>query len=290
MSRNNEFSKWLQTCLKKRDLTQSKLASLIGVKQDYISNLISGKNTNPSLRLLERLSTVFEEDYRTVCELIGMDPEHGKERPVLIGVSGASGSGKTWFTEKLRTVNPDLLCVISLDNYYKEASFVKTLEFKYDNPQAIDHNSAYKDLCILGTGNPKEIPVYDYKEHKTTKHIVVHPKPIIIFEGHLLFHNPQIRNKLDVKIWIEARNDTRLESVLRRIRRDIKSRKRDTKDIIETYKQEVMPAYDEHIHHLKEYADLVIPNNRDIEPSVPMGAKAVIALAKEFSFYSARFS
>lgn len=286
MNRNNEFRQWIQTCLEKKDMTQSKLASLTGVKQGYISNLISGKKTNPGLRLVERLSTVFEEDYRTVCELAGIDPEEGTERPVLIGISGPSGSGKSWFAEKMRTVKPDLVRVISLDSYYREASVIESLEFKYDNPQAIEHNVAYGDLCVLGAGNSTEVPVYDYTEGKVTRRTLVHPKPIIILEGHLLFHTPEIRKKLDVKIWIEARDDTRLE---RRIRRDIKSRKRDTLEIIETYKQEVIPGYDAHIRHLKDYADLVVPNNRDDEASVPLGAKAIIALAKEFSFYSESF-
>ncbi len=143
------------------------------------------------------------------------------KRPFVIGISGACGSGKTWFANKLKEGLNGTVCVFTLDSYSKEEKIVNELEFRYDNPQAINYDEAYKDLSMLLHGISVALPIYDYSCHRIISEQTYMSPPIIIIEGLYAFYDNRFLDLMDFKIWIDADEHTRME---KRIKRDVDER------------------------------------------------------------------
>lgn len=178
---------------------------------------------------------------------------------IVIGIAGGTGSGKSTFTNRLRDAFPNEVAVIYHDNYYKaqdNISFEERKKTNYDHPDALETDLLVKHLKELRAGNAIECPVYDYKQHTRSKEVtVVEPRTIILLEGILVLHDPQLRRQMDIKIFVEADAD---ERILRRVKRDVQQRGRDLDGIIQQYLTTVKPMHYAYVEPTKALADIVI--------------------------------
>lgn len=187
-----------------------------------------------------------------------------------IGITGGSGSGKTYLIENLsKQFRPEEICLISQDNYYRErneqAEDDKGVK-NFDLPSAIDHERFFEDLKKLKSGHAVEKLEYTFNNPKATpKTIILKPAPVLIVEGIFVQYFNEIENELDLKIFIEAKDHVKLS---RRIRRDNEQRGYGLDDVLYRYQYHVMPVYEKHIEPLKHSADLVIPNNSHFDRAI----------------------
>ncbi len=187
-----------------------------------------------------------------------------------IGITGGSGSGKTYLIENLSNqFKPEEICLISQDNYYRSREEQVTDEKgvkNFDLPNAIDHERFYTDLMKLKSGQEVEKLEYTFNNpNATPKTIVLKPAPIIIVEGIFVQYFNEIENELDLKIFLEAKDHVKLS---RRIRRDNEQRGYDLDDVLYRYQYHVMPVYEKYIEPLKHSSDLVIPNNSHFDRAI----------------------
>jgi uridine kinase len=184
-------------------------------------------------------------------------------KPYTIGITGGSGSGKTYFLKNLAERFTDQeVCFISQDNYYhpREQQVEDDRGVKnFDLPGAIDHEAFYRDIQLLKRGEVLRIQEYTFNNPGVQPKILVFkPAPVLIIEGLFVQYFPEIDQELDLKIFIEAKDYVKLS---RRIRRDNEERGYDLDDVLYRYQHHVMPVYENLIDPLKHKADLVIPNN-----------------------------
>ncbi|MDN6279418.1 MAG: uridine kinase [Psychroflexus sp.] len=183
---------------------------------------------------------------------------------LIIGIAGGTGSGKTTVVNQIiNELQHDEVDVISQDSYYQETSHL-TLEdrrkINFDHPKSIDFDLLVEHLQILKSGESIEQPVYSFTEHnRTTETITTKPRKVMIVEGILIFTHPEIRKMFDIKIFVHADSDERL---MRRLKRDISERGRDLNEVVNRYKSTLKPMHQQFIEPTKEYADIIIPNNR----------------------------
>lgn len=182
----------------------------------------------------------------------------------VIGIAGGTGSGKTTIVNTaLKELNPNDICVISQDSYYKSTSnitFKEREKINFDHPSSIDFKLLTNHLINLKKGKTIKQPTYSFKEHnRTEKTKKILPRKIVLLEGILIFNNPKIRNLCDIKIYIETDDDERL---IRRIKRDVKERGRDTMEVINRYQNTLKPMHKQFIEPTKNFADVIIMNNQ----------------------------
>lgn len=148
--------------------------------------------------------------------------------PMLIGIAGGTGSGKSTFAQRLLALFPNNITVISYDNYYKpqdHLSFEERIRTNYDCPDALDTDLLVKHLRSLRNGESVDVPNYDFTIHTRKAELTrLEPSPIIIVDGILTFHDERLREMFDIKIFTDADADDR---ILRRLRRDVRERGRD---------------------------------------------------------------
>lgn len=194
--------------------------------------------------------------------------------PYTIGITGGSGSGKTFFLEGLSSrFTPEQLCLISQDNYYRprdsqplDANQVKN----FDLPESIDREAFARDIKKLKSGEEVVKQEYTFNNPaKTPKTLVFRPTPILVVEGLFVQYFQEISSELDLKVFIEAKDHVKLG---RRIRRDQIDRGYDLDDVLYRYQYHVMPVYESLIDPLKHHADLIIPNDKGFD-----GALEVLA-------------
>jgi len=179
---------------------------------------------------------------------------------LVIGIAGGTGSGKTTLMENLVKHFGDAVTVMSHDNYYKrhdEMSLEERSKINYDEPAAFDTSLMAYHLECLRRGEAVECPVYDYTVHnRSNKTIHLEPKPVIIVEGILIFENEELRNRMDIRIFVDTDADIR---ICRRIKRDVTKRGRTMESVIAQYQQTVKPMHEKYVEPSKKYANIVVP-------------------------------
>jgi uridine kinase len=183
---------------------------------------------------------------------------------LIIGIAGGTGSGKTTVVNQiLKHLPTDEVCVISQDSYYKATdnlSYDERTKINFDHPRAIDFDLIIEHLIDLKAGKTINQPVYSFVTHNRTKDVIItHPKKVIIVEGILIFNSKALRDLFDIKIFVHADTDERL---IRRVRRDISERGRDIDEVLTRYQTTLKPMHQQFIEPTKNYADMIIPNDR----------------------------
>jgi len=178
---------------------------------------------------------------------------------VLIGIAGGTGSGKSTFTNRLKSAFRDDIAVLYHDNYYKKQDgipFDERKKMNYDHPEAFETELLLDQLKMLREGKEIQCPVYDYSLHNRSPKVVkVEPKKVILVEGILVFADDRLRNMFDIKIFVEADAD---ERILRRVIRDVKERGRDIDGVVEQYLTTVKPMHYLYVEPTKPLADVII--------------------------------
>jgi len=180
--------------------------------------------------------------------------------PVIIGIAGGTGSGKSTIADAIQKEVKQDITIITQDSYYKSfesMSLKERSEINYDHPQSLDNKLFIKHIRSLKKGVPINMPTYNFETHlRAENKIPKKPAKIIIVEGILLFENPKIRELLDIKIFVDTDPDIR---ILRRIERDIKERGRNLESIIDQYRATVRPMHIDFVEPNKRFADVIIP-------------------------------
>lgn len=184
-----------------------------------------------------------------------------RKKPIIIGVTGGSGGGKTSVSRAILSNFPDEnIAMIEHDSYYKDQShltFEERVKTNYDHPLAFDTDLMIEQLNELIEGRPVDIPVYDYTQHtRSAQTIRMEPQDVIIVEGILVLEDKRLRDLMDIKLFVDTDDDIR---IIRRIKRDMEERGRSLDSIIEQYTEVVKPMYHQFIEPTKRYADIVIP-------------------------------
>ena len=183
------------------------------------------------------------------------------QRPFIIGIAGGSSSGKTTVTERLVTLTgEDHLSLIELDSYYLDLGDAPIEERRlvnYDHPDAFDWALLNDHVAALVNGASVPVPIYDYTEHRRSDRVrLVEPRRIIVVDGILVLWERALRERFDLKIFVDTAADIRL---IRRLRRDVAERGRTSEFVIEQYLATVRPAHERFIEPSKRYADVIIP-------------------------------
>jgi len=183
---------------------------------------------------------------------------------LVLGIAGGTGSGKTTVVSQIINELPDEdVTVISQDSYYKATdnlNYEERSKINFDHPRAIDFKLLVQHLTELRLGNAIDQPVYSFATHNRTKDTLkTHPSKVLIVEGILIFSKRKVRDLLDIKVFVHADSDERL---IRRLRRDIQERARDMDEVLLRYKETLKPMHEQFIEPMKEFADIIIPNNK----------------------------
>ena len=182
-------------------------------------------------------------------------------KPIIIGVTGGSGSGKTSVSRAILDNFPDArISMIEHDSYYKHQShltFEERVLTNYDHPLAFDTDLMIYHLSELLAGRAVDIPIYDYTQHtRSDKTYRQEPQDVFIVEGILVLEDKRLRDLMDIKLFVDTDDDIR---IIRRIKRDMVERGRSLESVIEQYTSVVKPMYHQFIEPSKRYADIVIP-------------------------------
>ncbi len=178
---------------------------------------------------------------------------------LVIGIAGGSGSGKTTLMKNLIERFGDVVTVLSHDNYYRrhdELPYEERCRLNYDEPCAMETELMVRQLQQLRRGEEIDCPVYDFSIHNRsdeTIHIV--PKKVIIVEGILIFENEELRNLMDIRIFVDTDADIRL---CRRIKRDVNKRGRTLESVLKQYQETVKPMHEKYVEPSKKYANIVV--------------------------------
>ncbi|MFT5215994.1 MAG: uridine kinase [Glaciecola sp.] len=183
---------------------------------------------------------------------------------LIIGIAGGTGCGKTTVVNQILNELPEgEVGIISQDSYYKNTSHLsynERIKINFDHPRSIDFDLLTDHLQELKKNNPIDQPVYSFVKHnRTGDTILTHPRKVMIVEGILILTNPKLRELFDIKIFVHADSDERL---IRRLKRDIAERGRDLDEVLLRYQSTLKPMHQQFIEPMKEYADIIIPNNK----------------------------
>lgn len=180
--------------------------------------------------------------------------------PIIIGIAGGTASGKSTFAKNIDLKYKDKLTILSHDYYYKhrpDLTFEERTKINYDHPNAFDTDLLIEHLKSLKQGQSIEHPVYSYVTHLREDYTEIsNPSRVIIVEGILIFENKELRDLMDIKIFIDADSDTRLS---RRIIRDVEDRGRSLDKILEQYFETVKPMHEQFVEPSKKFADIIVP-------------------------------
>ena len=190
-----------------------------------------------------------------------METPFAKE-PYVIGIAGGTGSGKTTFSRELvATLMTNKIVYLSHDSYYRDQSnvpFSERVKVNYDHPDSLETELMIKHIEKLRAYQPVDIPIYDFVEHtraKETEHI--EPQSVILIEGILIFAVKELRDLMDMKIFVDTDADIRF---MRRLQRDIEERGRSVKSVCDQYINVVRPMHEAFVEPSKTYADIIVPH------------------------------
>jgi uridine kinase len=204
------------------------------------------------------------------------------DSPLVIGIAGGSGSGKTTVAQEiLQRVGPDRIAFLQHDAYYKDLSGlppVQRAEVNFDHPNSLETELLIKHIEQLKRGQAVKVPIYDFATHsRTDKTFVVRPRAVILVEGILIFVESALRNLFDVKLFVDTDSDIRF---IRRLQRDISERGRTTESVVKQYIATVRPMHLEFVESSKRYADVIIPEGGFNTAALDMVVARIEALLK----------
>jgi len=181
--------------------------------------------------------------------------------PLVIGIAGGSGSGKTTVAQViLQRVGSERISFLQHDAYYKDLSGlppVQRAEVNFDHPNSLESELLIRHIKQLRSGRAVDVPIYDFSTHsRTERTYIVQPRPVILVEGILIFAEKNLREMFDVKLFVDTDSDIRF---IRRLQRDIAERGRTTDSVIHQYLTTVRPMHLEFVEPSKRYADVIIP-------------------------------
>jgi len=202
------------------------------------------------------------------------------EKPLILGITGGSGSGKTGFIKELqKKFSSSEITIISQDDYYRNRNEQKEDSkgiINFDRPKAIDKLAFYNDILKLSNGEQVQRLEYTFNNDLATpKTLTFNPAPIIIVEGLYTFHFKKIRKLMDVKVFLHAKENLK---VVRRIKRDKQERNYPLEDVLYRYEHHVLPSYEKYILPYREKADIIVNNNKNWQ----VGLKVVVGYLKDF--------
>lgn len=183
------------------------------------------------------------------------------KRPIIVGVAGGTGSGKTTIVrEMLKGIDPDNVLLIQHDSYYRDRSHLPSEEranINYDHPDALETSLLIQHLKQLLAGEPTDIPIYDFVTHtRKAEWRRVQPCKVIVVEGILILADPSLRELFDIKVFVDTDPDIRF---IRRLERDIAERGRTRESVVAQYMHTVRPMHLEFVEPSKRYADVIVP-------------------------------
>jgi uridine kinase len=204
-------------------------------------------------------------------------------RPIVIGVAGGTGSGKTTVAnEILRRVGAAHVTYIPYDAYYRELGHLSPEEragVNFDHPDSLETALLVEHLKALRAGQVVEAPIYDFTTHMRTQETRrVEPAPVILVEGILIFVEPELRALFDVKLYVDTDADVRF---IRRLRRDVRERGRSVESVCEQYLTTVRPMHQEFVEPSKRHADVIIPEGGFNEVAIEMVAARLRGMLDE---------
>ena len=180
--------------------------------------------------------------------------------PIIIGIAGGTGSGKSTLAENIRKEFADNISMLSHDYYYKshsELSFDERKKLNFDHPDAFDTDLLIEHLTKLKNGEVIRRPNYSFVDHlREDQTFEVVPKKVILLDGILIFENKDLRDMMDIKIFVDTDADIRF---IRRLVRDVRDRGRTIDSVIEHYKTTVKPMHEQFVEPSKKYADIIVP-------------------------------
>ena len=185
-------------------------------------------------------------------------------KPYIIGIAGGSGSGKSTFAQRIKEAFPNQVSLISCDNYYlphDELTLEERANLNYDAPYSLEFDLMVRHLEALKNGQAVQCPVYDFTRHTRSDAVTeIAPRPIILIDGILIFHDPALRACMDLKIYVETDAD---ERILRRARRDMRERGRDLDSVIQQYLATVKPMHNAYVEPTKVFADVILNGGKN---------------------------
>jgi len=205
------------------------------------------------------------------------------KKPIVIGIAGGTGSGKTSIAAKImKTFKDKSVLLIQQDSYYHDQAhltFEERLEVNYDHPNAFDNDLLMEQIRQLQQYEAIEIPVYDYARYTRSNETVhVKPKEVVILEGILILEDEKLRDLLDIKIYVDTDADIR---ILRRMVRDIKERGRTIDSVIDQYLSVVRPMHNQFVEPSKSYADVIIPEGGKNRVAIDLVATKIAMILDE---------
>ncbi|PLT34613.1 uridine kinase [Bacillus sp. V5-8f] len=208
------------------------------------------------------------------------------KKPVVIGVAGGSGSGKTSVTRSIfESFKGHSILMLEQDYYYKDQSslpFEERLKTNYDHPLAFDNDLLIEHIHALLDYKPIKKPVYDYSIHTRSEEVIhVDPKDVIILEGILVLEDERLRELMDIKLFVDTDADLR---IIRRLLRDIKERGRSIDSVIDQYVNVVRPMHNQFIEPTKRYADIIIPEGGHNHVAIDLMVTKVQTILEQKSF------
>lgn len=200
--------------------------------------------------------------------------------PLVIGIAGGSGSGKTTVAQAiLQRVGPERIAFLQHDSYYKDLRGLPPAqrnEFNFDHPNSLETDLLVKHIAALRNGKPVEVPIYDFStDSRTSQTFTIQPRNVILVEGILIFTEPALRKVFDIKIFVDTDADLRF---IRRLERDIHERGRTTDSVVKQYLHTVRPMHLEFVEPSKRYADVIIPEGGHNQAALDMVVARVEAL------------
>ncbi|HWT75140.1 MAG TPA: uridine kinase [Mobilitalea sp.] len=201
---------------------------------------------------------------------------------IVIGVAGGSASGKTTVANRIKEEFKDSVELLNHDFYYlpyDELTFEERLKLSYDHPNAFDTQRLIEDIKKLKQCIPIDRPVYSYTEYtRLAESVRVNPAKVIIVEGFLIFENAELRELMDIKVFVDTDAD---ERIIRRIIRDVKERGRNLESVINQYITTVKPMHEQFVEPTKKHADIIIPRGGKNDVAIDMLLHRIKAILSE---------